>query len=225
MIAVIRYCRGMLICRSLVLGALSASLLGGLGCDSGSSAELEAARADLATAKVDLENARADLGEATAELKAARAALEEAARVSAAAIEAKTSQPPDDPLGEAAAAAIRCGAEKCTVDRDFVRKALAEPSLLARQARVVPAIKDGVSSGFKLYGIRRTSLPKLFGMKNGDLVTAVNGSPIRSLDQAMAAYEAHKGADTFVIDLVRKDKPIALTIELVDGGDTPPEKL
>ncbi len=211
----------MVIRRSLVFGALGASLLGALGCDSGSSAELAAARAELEAAKVDLQGARAELGEATAELRAAREALEEAARASADGRQAKIPGLLDDPLGEAAESAIRCAAETCTVDRGFVRRAIAEPELLARQARVVPAIKDGVAQGFKLYGIRRGSLPKLFGMKNGDLVRSVNGSSLNSLDQAMAAYEAHKGADKFVIDLERKGKPVALTIELVDGGETP----
>jgi general secretion pathway protein C len=172
------------------------------------------------SARADLEGSVQRLDEVTAELKAARQSMELAAQASAAAVDAAGSA---DAFSAAASASIRCVGETCTVDRAFVRKAFDSPEVLARQARVVPSVKDGVTQGFKLYGIRSGSLPKLFGLKNGDMLTSVNGSPLASMDQAMAAYTAHKDAEKFFIGILRKGAPVVLTVVLTDGGEAPKE--
>lgn len=210
--------------RLLVTAVFGSSLLGGLGCDPGSGAELAAARAELASAKAELQRSTEQLEQATAELKAARETFEVAAQASATAAMRALESDAADGLGEGVDVAARCVAEACKVDRAFIRAALADPSELMRQARVVPSIKDGVSAGFKVYGIRSRSTAKLFGLRNGDLLTAVNGSSLKTMDEAMAAYTAHKGAEKFVISIVRKGNPVSLTVELVDGGEVPAEE-
>ncbi|MGB1015100.1 MAG: type II secretion system protein GspC, partial [Nannocystaceae bacterium] len=72
--------------------------------------------------------------------------------------------------------AINCdeSGNQCTVERAFVEKLLKNPMALAKQARVIPSIKDGENRGFKFYGIRKGSLPRLLNLKNGDLLTSVN---------------------------------------------------
>jgi len=204
----------------LVTAVFGSSLIGGLGCDSGSGAELEAARAELSSARAELVRSAEQLEQATAELRAAREALAQAsATVAMRALDSGAAEG----LSDAGHASTRCVGEVCKVDRAFIRKALENPGEILRQARLIPSVKDGASAGFKLYGIRSRSIPKLAGLKNGDLLIAVNGSSLLTLDEAMAAYTAHKGDDRFVISIVRKGKPISLTVELVDGGEVPGE--
>lgn len=102
---------------------------------------------------------------------------------------------------------------RCTMDPTFVDTVLANPTLFATQARVVPAIRDEVMSGFKLYGIRPGSLPKLLGFKNGDTIVSMDGNPMGSLDQAMEAYVSLRGAKKVEIELLRKGTPAWLTVE------------
>lgn len=110
--------------------------------------------------------------------------------------------------------AIECSGENCTVDREFVEKILNNPGLLAKQARVVPAIKDGETKGFKFYGIRPGSLPKLLGLKNGDLLTNVNGNELTSLDQAMGLYTKLRRASHLSVTIERKGKTIQKEVDI-----------
>ncbi|MCA9713903.1 MAG: hypothetical protein H6713_39645 [Myxococcales bacterium] len=112
--------------------------------------------------------------------------------------------------------AIKCDEEglSCTVERSFVEKLLANPAALARQARVIPSLKDGESKGFKLYGIRSGSLPKLLMFKNGDTITQVNGNELKSVDGAMALYTKLRRASNLSVTIERKGKTMNKEIKI-----------
>ena len=111
--------------------------------------------------------------------------------------------------------AINCPDENtCVVDRAFVEQLMANPAMLAKQARIVPSQRDGETQGFKFYGIRRGSLPKLLGLKNGDMLTEVNGEEIRSVDKAMALAMKLRRASNLSVTLVRKGKPVTKEIQI-----------
>lgn len=111
--------------------------------------------------------------------------------------------------------AIKCESENsCTINREFIEQVLGNPAALAKQARVMPSVKDGETRGFKFYGIRPGSLPKLLGMKNGDLITAVNGSELKSMDGAMALYTKLRRASNLSISIERKGETITKEITI-----------
>ena len=64
---------------------------------------------------------------------------------------------------------------------------LGSSATLMKAARIVPAQKDGVTQGFKLYAIRRASPLHALGFKNGDLVTEIGGRALTSATSAMEA--------------------------------------
>ncbi|MGB1700581.1 MAG: type II secretion system protein GspC [Nannocystaceae bacterium] len=115
---------------------------------------------------------------------------------------------------EGAETAVNCDGDTCTVDRAFVDKILSNPSLLAKQARVVPSRRGNEVKGFKFYGIRPGSLPKLFGMSNGDMVTSINGSPLTSIDEAMGLYTKLRRASNLTVVIDRKGKSITKDISI-----------
>lgn len=117
---------------------------------------------------------------------------------------------------EGAAEAISCDADftSCTVDKAFVEKLLANPAQLTRQARIVPAVRDGETKGYKFYGIRPGSLPKLLGMKNGDLLTSVNGHQLESLDQAMDLYTKLRRASHLSVTIERQGETVQKEIDI-----------
>ena len=100
------------------------------------------------------------------------------------------------------------------VDRAFVEQLMSNPAMLAKQARIVPSQRDGETQGFKFYGIRRGSLPKLLGLKNGDMLTEVNGEEIRSVDKAMSLAMKLRRASNLSVTLVRKGQPITKEIQI-----------
>jgi general secretion pathway protein C len=133
-----------------------------------------------------------------------------------AAAEEKPEEPPKPENAiEGAEDAIKCPSENlCVVERAFVEKLMANPALLAKQARIVPSTKDGESQGFKFYGIRKGSLPKLLGLKNGDMLTAVNGEALTSVDQAMALYAKLRRASNLNVTIVRKGQEITKEVQI-----------
>ena len=117
---------------------------------------------------------------------------------------------------EGATEAIVCDADftSCTIEKAFVEKLLSNPAQLTRQARIVPAVRDGETKGYKFYGIRTGSLPKLLGMKNGDLLTSVNGHQLESLDQAMDLYTKLRRASHLSVTIERKGETVQKEIDI-----------
>lgn len=129
---------------------------------------------------------------------------------------AEEEKPADDRTIEGAAEAISCdeAMNNCTVDKAFVEKLMANPAQLTKQARIVPFVEDDVTKGYKFYGIRPGSLPKLLGLKNGDLLTSVNGHELQSIDQAMDLYNKLRRASHLSVTIDRKGKVIQKEIDI-----------
>ncbi|RMG97989.1 MAG: hypothetical protein D6705_07250 [Deltaproteobacteria bacterium] len=116
---------------------------------------------------------------------------------------------------EGAEEAIDCPSESlCIVERAFVEKLIANPTALAKQARVVPKKQDGEQVGLKFYGIRRDSLPKMLGLKNGDMLVSVNGEDLTSMDKVMSLYMKLRNASNLTVVLDRKGKRITKEIQI-----------
>ncbi|WP_165704058.1 PDZ domain-containing protein [Enhygromyxa salina] len=106
---------------------------------------------------------------------------------------------------------------RCELDRAALDELLSRPELLARQMRIVPSHSDGQPLGFKVYGIRSSSFPSLLGLRNGDLITAINGHPLNSPDDALTAYSKLREATELVLALRRDGQDRKLTIVIGDG--------
>jgi hypothetical protein len=127
--------------------------------------------------------------------------------------EKKEDAKPDDRNIPGAEDAINCPNENlCIVERAFVESLITNPMALAKQARIVPA-KDG-EVGFKFYGIRKGSLPKLLGLKNGDKLVAVNGEEMTGIDQAMGLYTKLRRASNLQVTIERKGASINKEIQI-----------
>jgi general secretion pathway protein C len=114
---------------------------------------------------------------------------------------------------DALAAATQCKETRCTIPRARWEAALANPTELAKTARLVPATKEGRTIGFKLFGIRPGSIAALLGFQNGDLVTAVAGKPLDGAEAALQVFESLStvGAE-IVVELERKGQATTLTL-------------
>jgi hypothetical protein len=116
-------------------------------------------------------------------------------------------------LDAAALGIVAVDATHFTIPDKLREELLADPAKLAKSARIVPSVVDGSVVGFKLYGIRRGSLPKAFGLKNGDTITAVNGIDLTGADVAIEAYGKLRKAKTLVVEIERKGAPLTLTLK------------
>jgi len=75
-------------------------------------------------------------------------------------------------------------------------------------ARVIPAFKDGLPVGFKLFSVRSDSVYGQLGIQSGDVIRRVNGVDLTSPDKALELYSKAKDASRFEIELERSGASI-----------------
>lgn len=89
------------------------------------------------------------------------------------------------------------------VSKAELDKTLSNLNDVAMQARIVPAFKDGVATGFKLFSIRPDSIYSKIGIQNGDVIRRINGFDINSPDKALEAYAKLKESTNIEIEVER----------------------
>ena len=99
------------------------------------------------------------------------------------------------------------GDNEFVVPRSEVDSALENMSQLFTQIRAVPHFEGGQSIGFRLFAIRRGSLFDKIGLKNGDIITSINGSPMNDPGKALALLQEFKDASTIDVDEIRNQQP------------------
>ncbi len=97
------------------------------------------------------------------------------------------------------------------VPKDEINKALGNLNDIAMQARIVPAFKDGVATGFKLFSIRPDSLYTKIGIQNGDVIKRINGFDINSPDKALEVYSKLKESNRIEIEIDRNGANVRKT--------------
>ena len=99
------------------------------------------------------------------------------------------------------------GETKFTIDQETFNKILENPDKLAGQIRAVPHTGDsGKIDGYRLSGIKRSSLFRKLGIKNGDVVHAVNGHDLTSMSSALSAFESLQSERNFNFDVTTRKK-------------------
>jgi S1-C subfamily serine protease len=106
---------------------------------------------------------------------------------------------------------------RCEIERATIERLFEDPSSVMTQMRVIPAMQDGVSRGFKIAGIRGSSVPSQLGLKNGDVLVAFDGQPLGSIDAAITAFARLREVDTVALTIERRGVPKRLTISIVDA--------
>jgi type II secretory pathway component PulC len=101
------------------------------------------------------------------------------------------------------------------VTRALVDYVLANPMAFASTMRVVPAVQDGKPSGFKVYAIRPSSLAAMLNLTNGDTVAAINDIALTTVDNALDVIVKVRDAKQIVVDVIRRGKPLKLTITII----------
>ncbi len=93
------------------------------------------------------------------------------------------------------------------VDQSVIASAMGNIDSLISQVRATPHKgPDGEIDGFRLSAIRRGSLLQKLGIKNGDVIHGVNGTPLSSATGAMGAFQAMQSESQFSFDITRRNQ-------------------
>lgn len=87
---------------------------------------------------------------------------------------------------------------------------LADFAALSRATRVVPHREGEAITGLRLAGIRPSTPLGALGLRNGDILHAVNGHPLTSPDKALEAYAAIRRAPEVTLTITRAKAPLTL---------------
>ena len=71
------------------------------------------------------------------------------------------------------------------------------------QARIEPAVEGGHVTGFRLSHVACDSFYAELGLRDGDVVTAIDGLTLASPEDALVVYEQLKGERTVAVDILR----------------------
>jgi general secretion pathway protein C len=105
----------------------------------------------------------------------------------------------------------KTGATTFAVDRRAVEHSLENLNTVVTQMRAVPFLRDGKSQGFRVFNIRSGSIFESMGLKNGDVIQAVNGVELNDPTKALALVDDIATVDEIRINLLRNNTPTTFT--------------
>ena len=100
------------------------------------------------------------------------------------------------------------------IDRIVFDQLFSNPSMMGRDARIVPYAKGGVSLGFRLYRVRRGGFFDALGLRSGDVVTHINSMAIDAADKMLTVYTKLRTASAMEIKLLRAGQVTTLTYKV-----------
>lgn len=102
-----------------------------------------------------------------------------------------------------------------SIKRTQIDDAIKNINQLMKQVRIIPNFSDGKPDGLMFSGIPQDSLFTQIGMRNGDILSGVDGKPIESVDDALKLYTGLKSSSHLKVQLKRggREEVIEYAIE------------
>jgi len=113
---------------------------------------------------------------------------------------------------------VDCSQTPCSVNRAVFFGVRGAPSPLMKQVRAVPMSEGGEQIGFKLFGVRKNTAPRMVGLETGDVLVAVNGIRLTSTasDLESALTDEVRHAKTLKVEFRRGGEAKTLEVSLHD---------
>jgi general secretion pathway protein C len=101
-----------------------------------------------------------------------------------------------------------------TLKSDQIQNALQNLDQLMEQARIRPHIEDGKASGISITGIKPNTLFRKMRLRNGDIITGVNGTLIESVEDAMQLFGDLSSASEVQLEIKRRGRKRVLNYKI-----------
>jgi general secretion pathway protein C len=106
------------------------------------------------------------------------------------------------------------GDNQYTIDRSEVDSALDNMSQLFTQIRAVPHFEGGQSTGFRLFAIRQNSIFDQIGLRNGDIITRINGTDLSDPSQALSLFQQLRNQSAISVDILRNKQNLTVSYQI-----------
>jgi general secretion pathway protein C len=101
-----------------------------------------------------------------------------------------------------------------TLKSDQIENALENLDQLMEQARIRPHIEDGRPSGISITGIKPNTVFRKMRLRNGDIITGVNGTPIESVEDAMQIFGDLSSTPEVQLEIKRRGRKRVLNYKI-----------
>jgi general secretion pathway protein C len=93
-----------------------------------------------------------------------------------------------------------------TLQSDQIESALENLDQLMDQARIRPHIEEGKPAGISITGIKPDTIFRKMRLRNGDIITGVNGAPIESVEDAIKIFGDLSSASEVQVEIKRRGR-------------------
>ncbi len=100
------------------------------------------------------------------------------------------------------------------VRRTDIEKSMKNINTLLSQVRIRPHFKNGEADGLSISRIRPNSIFTKLGLRNGDVVQAIDETPIQSPDDILSMYEKIKSGSKISIQITRRGRQKTINYEM-----------
>jgi len=101
-----------------------------------------------------------------------------------------------------------------TLQRSFVNDAVTNIGNLLGQVRIRPYFAAGKPAGLSMTGIKPNSIFSKMGLRNGDVLTGVEGKKIQSVNDVIGLYEKLKSSSQVELEVKRRNRPQTITYRI-----------
>lgn len=116
-----------------------------------------------------------------------------------------------------ATGAIVCSSHGCTIRRSFVERMLHDPSLLGPSTRVLGVQGPAGPQGLRVLGVYPGSVPDVLGLRSGDVITELDGLPMRNPVDLAKVRGMLEASDGLELTLQRGELRQTLRYRVIDG--------
>jgi general secretion pathway protein C len=99
---------------------------------------------------------------------------------------------------------------KIRLKADQIEKAMENLGQLMEQATLRPHIEDGQSAGISITGIKPNAIFRKMRLRNGDIITGVNGDAIESVEDAVKVVEQLSSGSEIQLQIKRRGREQSL---------------
>jgi general secretion pathway protein C len=123
---------------------------------------------------------------------------------------------PSTPAGSQPRPVVPVTPTERRVSRSAVNEQVSAAGKILGAVNINPYFQDGKVSGFRVSGIPKGGILEEMGIREGDVVRAVNGEAITSPQKAYEVFNKVQGAPVVRVDVQRGDKAETLTYVVAD---------
>lgn len=97
-------------------------------------------------------------------------------------------------------------AQRISLRRSYIDQAMTDVASLMTQVTIQPHMENGVPSGLSLSSIKPNSIFRRMGLRNGDVITGVDGNEISTVDDALRLVDNLRSSSSLSVQLKRRGR-------------------